>query len=159
METKLFVSRSLHTVSLFAFLSLCQLAASVSFMLWSCVPLFLCRCIVKIFPALQIYLVAVLFLLFILSLVESLCSCTYLLTYLLSCNVRMCVQCVRIQHSIHFNLVCHTVLAVSLHAQVCYIPTGGHTHKSSPSKWSCCMCITGTVSQYVSLNALCCDCE
>lgn len=120
METKLFVSRSLHTVSLFAFLSLCQLAASVSFMLWSCVPLFLCRCIVKIFPALQIYLVAVLFLLFILSLVESLCSCTYLLTYCLVMCV--CVFSVSVYNTQSISTWCaiQFLLSACMHRCVTY---------------------------------------
>jgi len=36
----------------------------------------------------------------------------------------MCVQCISVQHSIRLNSVCRTALAVSLHAQVCYKPTG-----------------------------------
>jgi len=143
METKLFPT--LHTLSLFAFLSLCQLAASVSFMLWSCVPLFLCRYFQGIpRPALQICLVAVLFV----------CSFSVQL-YLLFCNVHMYVQCISVQHSIRLNSVCRTALAVSLHAQVCYKPTGD-IHISIPSKWSYYICVTGIICQYITEFASVC---
>jgi hypothetical protein len=65
--------------------------------------------------------------------------------YLLSCNVCMYVQCVDVQHSIKFDSVCHTALAVSVDAHVCYKPIGDIVI-SNPSKLFCCMSLIGTIN-------------